>query len=99
MVERSHIGALQCADWFHSRDHHNVPKASDSRDPGNPGINICIVNNVYYSGIRQYMHLYTVFISFEDFLKKKKVVGICPNCRHGRGGRHFGTSASVKILL
>jgi hypothetical protein len=49
-----------------------VPKASDSRDPGNPGINICIVNNVYYSGIRQYMHLYTVFISFEDFLKKKK---------------------------
>ena len=31
---QSHIGALHCADLFHSPDHHNVLKHLDSQDPG-----------------------------------------------------------------
>ena len=34
----NHIGALQCADCFHSQNWHTVLSRSDSRDPGNLGM-------------------------------------------------------------
>ena len=33
-----HIGALQCADCFHSQNRHTVLSRSDSQDPGNLGM-------------------------------------------------------------
>jgi hypothetical protein len=38
-----HIGALHCADSFHSRERHTVPSGSDSRGPVNPGMPIPIL--------------------------------------------------------
>ena len=41
------IGPLHCASCFHSRDRHNVPSSSDSRDPRNPGIPLASGQDIY----------------------------------------------------
>jgi hypothetical protein len=41
-----HIGALHCADSFHSRERHTVPSGSDSRGPVNPGMPIPILKGL-----------------------------------------------------
>ena len=47
-----HIGTLQCADWFHSRNGHTVLSGSDSQNAGNPGIPPTIssgINKTFYN--------------------------------------------------
>ena len=42
-----HIGTLQCAEWFHSRNGHTVPSHLDSRNAGNPGMALTIMGTTY----------------------------------------------------
>ena len=46
-----HIGPLHCANCFHSRDRHNVPSGSDSRDPRNPGIPSASGQDIYLADV------------------------------------------------
>jgi hypothetical protein len=46
---RHHIEALQCTDWFHSRNATVCPSRSGSRNSGNPGMPYHIGNTIRYT--------------------------------------------------
>ena len=59
-MPQPHIGASHCADLFDSRGRHTVPKYSDSRNSGNPGM-------PYYIGMAIRNGLYRGRIFFRHF--------------------------------
>ena len=66
-----HIGASQCADWFHSWDQDTVLKCLDSQDPGNLGISyymnmaiFFIFNNTEYDNNTDFNENFNFFLAY-----------------------------------